>query len=107
MLWPHPPRAASAQPVVEVAQVATPEPARLAVVQRPDGYYWRSGDGGTEVGPFASVAEAEADLNASADESLEPGETLYEAEQALGLADWVDSDTGELAEDTRTHIEDH
>ena len=39
-------------------------------------------------------------MNAGGDEAPEPGETLQEAEQELGLADWVDADTGELAEGT-------
>jgi hypothetical protein len=107
MLWPHPPRSRPAVPVPE-AVVAEPDPTAVPlVVQRPDGYYWLSAEGRAEVGPFASVAEAEADLNASADDSPEPGESLYEAEQELGIADWLDSETGELAEDTRTRIEDH
>ena len=46
-------------------------------------------------------------MNAAGDESIEPGETLQEAEQELGLADWVDADTGELAEQNGTRIEDH
>ena len=33
--------------------------------------------------------------------------SLPEAELALGLSDWVDPDTGELAEATHTRIEDH
>ena len=41
------------------------------------------------------------------DDAIEPGETLQEAEQELGLSDWVDPDTGGLAEGTSTHIEDH
>lgn len=46
-------------------------------------------------------------MNAGSDEAPEPGETLQEAEQELGLADWVDADTGELAEGTGTRLEDH
>lgn len=107
MLWPHPSRPKTPQPAVDAVPDTESEVEPASVVQRPDGYYWTSADGGSEVGPFATLAEAEADMNASADESLEPGETLYEAEQELGLADWLDSETGELAEDTRTRLEDH
>ena len=39
--------------------------------------------------------------------ALDLGESLLEAERELGLADWVDPDTGEPAEDTHTRIEDH
>lgn len=78
-----------------------------SVVRHPDGYYWIAPDGHQEFGPFATAAEALADMNAGSDEAPEPGETLQEAEQELGLADWVDADTGELAEATGTRIEDH
>jgi hypothetical protein len=46
-------------------------------------------------------------MNAAIDEDIEPGETLLEAEQELGIADWLDPDTGEPAEETHTRIEDH
>ena len=78
-----------------------------SIVRHPDGYYWLAPDGHQQFGPFASVQEALDDMNAAGDESIEPGETLQEAEQELGLADWVDADTGELAEGTATRLEDH
>ena len=78
-----------------------------SLVRHPDGYYWISPDGHQEFGPFATAAEALADMNAGGDEAPEPGETLQEAEQELGLADWVDADTGELAEATGMRLEDH
>jgi hypothetical protein len=78
-----------------------------ALVQHPDGYYWLARDGSQQFGPFASAAEALADMNAAAEDALEPGETLEEVEQELGVADWVDPDTGELAEDSRARIEEH
>ena len=77
------------------------------VVAHPDGYYWLAGDGSQQFGPFESAEEALADMNAATDEALEPGETLEEVEQELGVADWVDPDTGELAEETRARIEEH
>jgi hypothetical protein len=78
-----------------------------SVVRHPDGYYWLAPDGHQEFGPFATLQEALDDMNAAGDDSIEPGETLQEAEQELGLADWVDADTGELAEQTGTRLEDH
>jgi hypothetical protein len=78
-----------------------------SLVRHPDGYYWIAPDGHQEFGPFATADEALADMNAGSDEAPEPGETLQEAEQELGLADWVDADTGELAEGTGTRLEDH
>lgn len=78
-----------------------------ALVRHPDGYYWLSGDGRIEVGPYPTAEAALADMHRAEEEDIEPDETLPEAEQALGLSDWVDPDTGELAEATHTRIEDH
>ncbi len=79
-----------------------------ALVQHPDGWYWLAPDGKQQFGPFATAEEARAEMMAAADDDVvEPGETLQEAEDELGLADWVDPDTGSLAEATHTRIEDH
>lgn len=83
-------------------------PDRDALVQHPDGWYWLAPDGKNQFGPFPTAEEALADMTATADdEGVEPGETLQEAEEELGIADWVDPDTGSLAEGTHTRIEDH
>lgn len=83
-------------------------PWREQLIDHPDGWYWLAPDGKQQFGPFATAEEALADMNSAADdEVIEPGETLQEAEQELGLADWLDPDTGELAEGTQTRIEDH
>lgn len=76
------------------------------VVERPDGWYWVAIDGRQEFGPFASVGAALADMESAGEGVPEPGETLHEAEAEIGIADWVDPDTGEPAEDTTTHIDD-
>lgn len=78
-----------------------------ALVHHPDGYYWLGVDGRTEFGPFATAEEALAELHRADEDDLEPDESLPEAEQVLGLADWVDPDTGGLAEATHVRIEDH
>ena len=55
------------------------------IFSRPDGYYWLAPDGKQEVGPFATLAEAESEL---------------------GVADWIDAETGELAQgQSPTHLE--
>lgn len=73
---------------------------------RPDGYYWLAIDGKQEVGPFDTHAEAMADMDSGEAGGWTPGETLAEAESELGLADWIDADSGGLAEGaSRTHIE--
>ena len=48
-----------------------------------------------EVGQLAAALD---DLNASAEGALEPGESLAEAEDEIGVADWIDPETGEPAE---------
>ena len=78
------------------------------MIKRPDGYYWQAK--GTEArGPFATRAEAEADLLAGGADSaeFEAEDTLQEAESELGISDWIDPDTGGPAEDNVPHIEDH
>jgi hypothetical protein len=72
------------------------------VIQRPDGYYWVAVNGTQEFGPFKTLELALADMQLASEETSEPGETLQEAEDELGLADWIDPDTGELAEGQST-----
>jgi hypothetical protein len=36
--------------------------------------------------------------DADADDDAEPGESLEEAEGEIGIADWIDPDTGQPAE---------
>ena len=78
------------------------------MVERPDGFYWQSKAGGREYGPFGTLLEAMEDMQQVEEDSMyEPGESLDEAREELGLSDWVDPDTGELAEEDSTRIEDH
>lgn len=98
--------AAAEEPAAAEEDLKLPD--REQLVQHPDGWYWIAPDGRQEFGPFDTAEEALADMNAPVDDdAIEPGETLQEAEQELGLSDWVDPDTGGLAEGTSTHIEDH
>ena len=77
------------------------------LMHHPDGYYWLTPDGKQEFGPFESVELALADMQSAAEESAEPGESLQEAEDEIGVADWIDPDTGELAEGQSTpHLRD-
>lgn len=70
----------------------------VQIVMRPDGYYWQATDGKQEVGPFESLELALADAGMDDEEGQEPGETLQEAEDEIGIADWIDPETGEPAE---------
>jgi hypothetical protein len=72
------------------------------VIHRPDGYHWQAPDGKQEFGPFDSMELALADMESAQDGANEPGETLQEAEDEIGVADWIDPDTGELAEGQST-----
>jgi hypothetical protein len=77
------------------------------IMLRPDGYHWQSPDGKQEFGPFESLEAALADMESADEDTSEPGETLQEAEDELGVADWIDPDTGELAEGLSTpHLSD-
>jgi len=82
-------------------------PIEKRIVSRPDGYYWLGADGKREIGPFATYEDAEMSLHADEHSDVEPDETLAEAESEIGIADWIDPDTGEPAEDARPRIEDH
>ena len=70
----------------------------VQIVSRPDGYYWIAPDGRQEIGPFESREMAQSDMEFVDEETPEPGESLQEAEDEIGIADWIDPDTGEPAE---------
>lgn len=93
--------AVSEQPVAEAA------PLTGRVFERPDGFYWEKAKGESH-GPYATLAEAEADMLAdgAADEA-EGAESLQEAESELGISEWIDPDTGGPAEDSIPRLEDH
>jgi hypothetical protein len=87
---------------------STEDVGREQIVERPDGTWWLWSDDGREVGPFASRADARAAIQAGDEESpYEPGETIEEARSEIGIADWIDPDTGEPAEEDGTRIEEH
>lgn len=88
-------------------KTVTPQPAtaagRTRIIERPDGIYWQDEDG-IEYGPFASLNDAMADRDAAlAAEAEEPDD----ADSDLDMADWVDSETGEISESAMPHIEDN
>ncbi len=68
------------------------------IIERPDGFYWLAADGMQEFGPFESPALARADRDSFDEQAQMPGESLEEAERDLGIAEWIDPDTGEPAE---------
>lgn len=76
------------------------------LIERPDGYYWQNQLTEKLYGPFATLVEAMEDTQYREDSDYEVGESLHEAEAEIGIADWIDPDTGELAEGSSPHFSD-
>ena len=91
----------------QVIPATSPDFDTRRVVERPDGFYWQDKDGGREYGPFPTLLEAVQDMEAVGDGAPEPGESLAEAEDEIGIAGHLDPETGELAEELRPRLEDH
>lgn len=97
------------------ARVIDEAPARGAAdganfVSHPDGWYWVAAGGGRQFGPFATLADARADRDCYGDETVDEVDVdaVHEAESELGIADWIDAETGEPAEgQSPPHLEDH
>lgn len=84
-----------------------PEFEDAIVLERPDGFYWKSKITGEEAGPFKTLAEAITDMEYTPESDYEPGESLEEAEAEIGISEWIDPDTGVPAEEGVPRIEDH
>ena len=79
------------------------------MIERADGFYWEARKDESH-GPFATLAEAEADMlsdGVAEGEDAEAPQGLQEAESELGISEWIDPDTGGPAEDNVPRIEDH
>lgn len=71
------------------------------VIERPDGFYWHYEDASEKVfGPFATLLEAIQDMEYTAESDYEPGETLEQAEDEIGMSSWIDRETGEPGEES-------
>lgn len=79
---------------------------RPRIIERPDGFYWQRKETGEEAGPFATLIDALADME-NGGLAVEVGESLAEAESEIGIADWIDPETGVPAEESIPHLEDH
>ena len=77
------------------------------ILDRPNGYYWEFKDLSKEYGPFATLLDAITDMDAGDDTDYEPGDSLEEAETEIGIAGWIDPDTGVPAEESIARIEEH
>jgi hypothetical protein len=70
-----------------------------AVIEHPDGYYWQAFDGRQEFGPHETYELALAARDAATEEAVAPMSDLRDVERESGIADWVDSETGDPFDD--------
>lgn len=84
----------------------SPDFDRTRVIERPDGFYWQDKLTGELYGSFATLLEAVQDMQSQGGKGFEEGESLEEAESEIGIADWIDPETGEPAEDMSLHSSD-
>lgn len=84
----------------------SPDYDHTRVLERPDGFYWQDKQTGELYGAFASLLEAVENMQERDGDGFEEGETLEEAESEIGMADWIDPETGAPAEDLSPHLSD-
>ena len=80
------------------------------IIERPDGFYWQDDRDDREYGPFRTMVDAVADMQMADDETAaeeSDNDDVRVAEDVLGVPDWIDPDTGQLADDERTRTDDH
>ena len=68
------------------------------IIERPDGFFWQDLETSGLYGPFDTLLDAVNDVEYG-EAQQEVGETLAEAEDEIGIAGWMDPDTGEPAEE--------
>lgn len=93
--------------MTQIIPETQPDYDKTRIIERPDGYYWVNQDTEEQYGPFSTLLEAAQDMSYNDITISETGETLHEVEEEIGINGWIDPDTGEPAEETITHIEDH
>ncbi len=77
------------------------------ILERSDGFYWQNLETEEVCGPFSTLTEAVEDMEYNADAQSDAAGLLREVEDEIGIADWIDPETGEPAEEQVPHIEDH
>lgn len=90
---------------IPVSPLTPPDYDRTRIIERPDGFYWQDKTTDKAYGPFQTLLEAIQDMEYNDESDYEPGETLEEAEAELGIADWIDPDTGLPGEESH-HLGD-
>jgi hypothetical protein len=76
------------------------------VIERPDGFYWQDKLTEKVYGPFPTWLEAAQDMQEQNDNGYEEGESLEDAEAEIGIANWIDPQTGEPAEGVSPRLSD-
>jgi hypothetical protein len=84
-----------------------PDYDKTRVIERPNGFYWQAKAGGKEFGPFVSLIEAIQDMQYKEEDGAETGITVEEAEASLGIAEWINPETGEPGEEGAPRLEEH
>ena len=84
--------------------IAATDDNQTRLIERPDGFYWQDTTTEKMYGPFTTRAKATEDIQYRVESTYEEGETLEEAEAEIGIADWIDPDTGEPAEGSTPHL---
>jgi hypothetical protein len=89
--------------------LVTPSPSeddQDQVVERPDGFYWQDLLSKKLHGPFPTRPDAMHEMHARNGDSYEEDDTLddADAETEIGMANWVDPETGELSEGSLPHL---
>ena len=95
---PRPLRRRGAARVIHETPAASKAVDRTALVEHPDGWYWVAADGHQQFGPFKTPSLALQDRDRDDEEAPSEGETVQEAEREIGIADWIDAETGAPAE---------
>ena len=103
----HATRPAAVESTASAEKETPPGEARVQFIERPNGVYWTVTGSSTEYGPFATLAEAEADAEGREDPTFQATESVAEAEAEIGISEWIDPDTGVPAEESVPRIEDH
>jgi hypothetical protein len=93
--------------VIEPAPDLPAEKPGDVYVEHPDGWYWIAPDGRQQFGPFETCSLARADRDRASEEAVDERQALREAEREVGMADWLDAETGEPAEgQSPPHLEE-
>lgn len=92
-------------PTTNIPQTS-PDFDHTRVIERPDGFYWQDKLSDELYGPFPTLLAAVQDMQNYNGNGYEEGESLEEAESEIGMADWIDQETGQPAEDLPAHLSD-